>query len=88
VDSKRGMMSKHTHNFVETYDELVGYGYDRKTNESTLAYYMQKFSDDELIKLVAARMTDDEMDSLFDLVSGLLRRHLKEEEYHRLFLKD
>jgi hypothetical protein len=81
-------MSKHTHNFVETYDELVGYGYDRKTNENTIAYYMQKFSDDELVKLLAARMTDLEMDSLFNLISGLLNSHLSEEEYHKLFLKD
>jgi hypothetical protein len=81
-------MKRHSHNFIETYDGLVGYGYDRKTNESTVAYYMQKFSDDELIKLVAGRMSDIEMDSLFNLVSGLLTRHLSEEEYHRLFLKD
>jgi hypothetical protein len=82
------MMKKHSHNFVETYDGLVGYGYDRKTNESTLAYYTQKFSDDDLIKLVAERMSDNEMDGLFDLISGLLARHLSEEEYHSLFLKD
>jgi hypothetical protein len=81
-------MKKHSHNFVESYKGLVGYGYDRKTNESTLAYYMQKFSDDELVKLVAARMTDIEMDRLFNLISGLLNSLLSEEEYHRLFLKD
>ncbi len=78
----------HTHDFVESYDGLVGYGYDRKTNESTIAYYMQKFSDDELIKLVAGRMSDTEMENLFNIVSGLLNRHLTEEEYHRLFLKE
>lgn len=82
------MMGKHIHDFVESYDGLVGYGYDRKTNECTLAYYMQKFSDDELVKLITGRMTDIEMDNLFNLVSGLLTRHLNEEEYHRLFLKD
>lgn len=82
------MMGKHIHEFVESYDGLVGYGYDRKTNECTLAYYMQKFSDDRLMKMVASRMTDAEMDSLFNLVSGLLAKHLSEEEYHRLFLMD
>jgi hypothetical protein len=49
---------------------------------------MQKFSDDELIKLVAGRMSDTEMENLFNIVSGLLNRHLTEEEYHRLFLKE
>jgi hypothetical protein len=82
------MMKMHSHDFIESYDGLVGYGYDRKTNENTLACYMQKFSDDELIGLVTCRMTDDEMEALFDLVSGLLAKHLSKEEYHRLFLKE
>ncbi len=81
-------MKMHSHDFVESYDGLVGYGYDRKTNEKTLAYYMQKFSDDVLIKLVTGRMSDMEMESLFNTISGLLNKHLTEEEYHRLFLKD
>jgi hypothetical protein len=33
-------------------------------------------------------MTDAELAETFDLVTRLLRRHLKESEYHRLFLKD
>jgi hypothetical protein len=81
-------MKQHSHDFVESYDGLVGYGYDRKTNEKTLAYYMQKFSDDELIKVVLGRISDPEMERLFDLISMLLKRYLSEEEYHRLFLKD
>ncbi len=81
-------MSIHTHDFVESYNGLVGYGSDRKTDEYTIAYYMQKFSDDSLIKLIAGRMSDEEMEEHFDLVSGLLKRHLTEEEYHRFFLKE
>lgn len=81
-------MKQHSHEFVESYDGLVGYGYDRKSNEFTLAFYLQKFSDDEVIKVVADRMSDTEMERLFDLVSGLLKSHLTEEEYHRMFLKD
>ncbi|MBN1906393.1 MAG: cytoplasmic protein [Deltaproteobacteria bacterium] len=81
-------MKQHSHEFVESYDGLVGYSYDRKTNEFTLAFYLQKFSDDEVIKVIADRMSDTEMERLFNLVSGLLKSHLTEEEYHRLFLKD
>ena len=81
-------MSRHTHNFVESYDGLVGYGYDRKSNENTLAYYLQKFSDDEHVKLIIARMSDDDMEKLYDNLCGLLKKYLEEEEYHKLFLKD
>jgi TorA maturation chaperone TorD len=82
------MMSKHTHNFVESYQGLVGYGADRETDEHTLIFYMQKFSDDRFMSLITKRMTDEEMLELFDLLNRLLRSHLTEAEYHELFLKD
>ena len=78
----------HTHNFVENYKGLVGYGADRETDENTLIYYLQKFSDDNFMALMAKRMTDAEMMELFDLINRLLKIHLTEDEYHRLFLKD
>jgi hypothetical protein len=81
-------MPQHSHHFVETYDGLVGYGLDRETNENTLVYYLQKFSDDELLKVLMSRLSDMEMDDMFDRISALLSRHLTEEEYHRLFLKE
>ncbi|MGD9010194.1 MAG: cytoplasmic protein [Desulfobacteraceae bacterium] len=81
-------MVQHSHQFVETYDGLVGYGLDRKTNENTLVYYLQKFSDDDLMKVMMSRLSDMEMDDIFDRISALLSRHLTEEEYHRLFLKE
>lgn len=81
-------MPKHTHDFVESYQGLVGYGADRETDENTLIFYMQKFSDDRFMSLITKRMTDEEMLELFDLLNRLLKNHLTEAEYHRLFLKD
>ncbi len=78
----------HTHNFVETYRGLVGYGADRETDENTLIYYLQKFSDDKFMALITKRLTDEEMLDLFNLVNRLLKNHLTEAEYHRQFLKD
>ena len=78
----------HTHNFVEKYQGLVGYGADRETDENTLIYYLQKFSDDNLMALITKRMTDEEMLNLFDMINRLLKNHLTEAEYYRLFLKD
>ena len=78
----------HTHNFVENYQGLVGYGADRETDENTIIYYLQKFSDDQFIKILTKRMADEELQELFDFINRLLKRHITEDEYHRLFLKD
>jgi hypothetical protein len=81
-------MPLHTHNFVETYEGLVGYGLDRETDENTVICYLQKFSDDRFMATMTKRMTDEELLELFELINRLLRKHLAESEYHALFLKD
>ncbi|MCU0539316.1 MAG: cytoplasmic protein [Desulfobacterales bacterium] len=81
-------MPRHTHRFVETYTGLVGFGLDRPTDEHTLAVYLQKFSDDALLKLLLPRLSAAELTEIFDLINRLMRRHMSEEEYHRLFLKE
>ena len=81
-------MPTHTHNFVETYDGLVGYGADRETDEKTAIYYLQKFSDDKFMAMITKRMTDEELLEVFDLVNRLLKTHLNETEYHTMFLKE
>jgi TorA maturation chaperone TorD len=81
-------MAQHSHDFVETYTGLVGYGFDRATDQATLQVYLQKFSDDECLARLLPRLKQEQMDSLFDTLSNLLREHLNEEEYHALFLKD
>ena len=80
-------MGNHAHHFVETYNGLVGFGADRETDEKTLIYYLQKFSDDTLMETLTQRMSDDELEEVFNLISRLLKNHLTESEYHRLFLK-
>jgi len=83
-----GKMAKHTHNHVKTYDGLVGLGLDRETDENTVIFYLQKFSDDTLMKVLVKRMTDEELDEIFSLMTRLLKKHLTDSEYHGLFLKD
>ncbi len=39
-------MALHSHDFIESYDGLVGFGLNRETDENTIIYYLQKFSDD------------------------------------------
>jgi hypothetical protein len=81
-------MSKHQHEFVETYDGLVGFGFSREVDEQSLVFYLQKFSDDRLVERLVPRMSDDEIEQLFELMSHIMRRHLTDDEYHTYFLKD
>jgi hypothetical protein len=73
---------------VEEYDGFIGFGLDRETDENTIQVYLQKFSDDQLMGTILRRMTDEDLEALFEMVARMLRRYLTEEEYHRLFLKD
>jgi len=81
-------MQKHSHRFVEEYDGLVGFGLEREIDEYTLTYYLQKFADDEHMALMRERMSDSDMEELFNLLGRLLKTYLSEEEYHEHFLKD
>jgi hypothetical protein len=81
-------MGKHKHQFVEDYGGLVGFGLDRETDEKTLTWYLQKFSDDDHITLIRKRLSEEDLKALFDLLGGLLKKYLSEQEYHRVFLKD
>ena len=81
-------MPLHSHDFVENYHGLVGFGLNRETNENTIIYYLQKFSDDQLMQAMKGRLDDNELEALFNTLSGLLRKHLNEDEYHKLFLKE
>jgi peptide methionine sulfoxide reductase MsrA len=81
-------MGIHSHHFVETYQGLVGFGADRQTDENTIIYYLQKFSDDRLMQILIKRLAANELSEIFALITGLLKKHLSSEEYHSLFLKE
>lgn len=81
-------MAGHRHEFVETYEGLVGLGLDRKTDEATVKVFLQKFSDDQFLNAIIPRMNDQELEGIFNFLDGIMKKHLKEDEYHTLFLKD
>jgi len=81
-------MSDHSHRFVEDFEGFIGFGLNRDADMDTVIYYLQKFSDDGLMALLRNRLTDEDRQAIFDLISDLLRKHLSEAEYHRHFLKD
>jgi hypothetical protein len=49
-------MGTHSHNFVETYKGMLGIGADRDTDEKTVIFYLQKFSDDKFMQTLIPRL--------------------------------
>ena len=80
--------SNHSHEFLKSYDGLIGFGWDRETDENSLICYLQMFSDDLLLKALVKRLSDQEIDEIQAVIHRLLKNHLSEPEYHQLFLKD
>ncbi len=81
-------MAQHRHEFVETYDGIMAFGYSREEDERSLIVFLQKFSDDDLMRLLCSRLGDSEIEELVDRLTGLMKRHLSEAEYHQHFLKE
>ncbi len=66
----------------------ISFGWDRATDERSLAAFLQRFSRPALLEALLPRLSDPEIGDLVDHLSRLMRRHLSEGEYHRLFLAD
>lgn len=81
-------MLKDTHNFVHAYTGLGAFGMNRKTDEETIKFYLQKFSEDAFMDTFVPRLSDEELEMIYETVNGLLKKHITEDEYHHLFLKD
>lgn len=81
-------MTKYSHNFIEAFGGLTAFGWDRETDENTVTCYLQMFSDDRLMEKLCPRFSDDELAEIYALINRLLKTHLTDGEYHRLFLKE
>ena len=64
----------------------ICFGLDRETDERSLAVFLGLFSRDELLRTLIPRLADEDIIQLVDTVTGILRKHLEEEEYHELIL--
>ncbi len=81
-------MKKDTHNFIQEYKGVGAFGMDRKTDEETIMFYLQKFSEDSFLTTFIPRVSDEELEEIYLFINKKLKQHLIEEEYHTLFLKD
>lgn len=66
--------------------EAISFGFDRQTDEHSLALFLAAFNDPKLLKILLPRLSDAEITATADFLSGLLKSHLTGDEYHRLFL--
>ncbi len=64
----------------------ICFGLDRQGDEEALRVFFRHLGQEPLASLLTSRMSGAEMTQVFDLLSGLLRRHLRHEEYHALLL--
>jgi len=81
-------MKQHSHDFIHKYKGVGAFGLDRVSDEETIMFYLQKFSDDSFMKILMNRLSDKELTEIYDFIHIYLKKHLSEKEYHRLFLKE
>ena len=81
-------MTQDTHNFLHTYKGLGAFGMDKKTDQETIMFYLQKFSEDLFMKAFIPRLDHNELEEVYLFINKMLKNHLSEDEYHHLFLKD
>lgn len=82
------MKKKDTHQFIQEYKGIAAFGMDRETDEETIMFYLQKFSEDGFMKALLPRLSDQELEEIYDWVNRYVKKHISEDEYHSLFLKD
>ncbi len=81
-------MAQDTHNFIQNYAGLGAFGMDRTTDQETIMFYLQKFSEDRFMSKFVPRLDQDELEEIYVFINSMLKKHLSEDEYHTLFLKD
>jgi len=81
-------MKKDTHHFIHTYQGLGAFGMDRKTDEQSIMFYLQKFSEDTFMETFIPRLSGDDLEKIYQCIHEFLKQHISEDEYHELFLKD
>jgi len=66
----------------------IVFGLNRKEDERSLAVFLRLFSQEQLSDVLIPRLSDDEIQRIVSLITGVMRNHLSEKEYHSLFLGD
>ncbi len=67
---------------------VICFGWNRATDERSCQAFLRRFCTPDLLAILTPRLTDQELTALIDHLSGLMKKHLSESEYHRLFLAE
>lgn len=66
----------------------ICFGLNRERDEQSLAAFLELFSKKRLTSTLIPRLNGDEIEQIVNLLTGVMRNHLQEKEYHELFLGD
>ena len=66
----------------------IVFGFGRKTDERSLEAFIERFADKEFMKTLLPRLQDEDITDMVNFLTGIMRKHLSEKEYHRLFLAE
>lgn len=76
------------HSSADQTATSICFGMNRDLDEQSLAVFLQRATSDELLDSLIPRLAEDEVAKVVDFLTGLMRKHLSEQEYHQLFLDD
>ena len=62
------------------------FGLERRLDEKSLAAFLERYCNRDLLSVLIPRLSSPEIDETVAFLTGLLKKHLSEVEYHRLFL--
>jgi len=66
----------------------IVFGFGRKTDERSLEAFIERFASKEFMKTLLPRLQDEDITDMVNFLTGIMRKHLSEKEYHRLFLAE
>ncbi len=69
-------MKKDTHNFIHDYKGLGAFGMDRETDEETVMFYLQKFSEDRFMETFLPRLSNEELEEIYLFVNKHLKKQI------------
>lgn len=64
----------------------IVFGFGRKTDERSLEAFIERFADKKFMQTLLPRLQDEDITDMVNFLTGIMRKHLSEKEYHRLFL--
>ena len=75
-------------NKQNTQVHTIAFGFDRATDEHSFGLFLQRFVDEKLMETLLPRLQDEDILATVDFLTGIMRKHLTEKEYHSLFLAE